>query len=173
VPIREGKKQTKNKSKNKQKQIKKAPDTRLFCLDRIRTHYSSSFPFRTRSTLAVSESVGPTGHEDPPPWPPPSVVTPAWRQAFFHVSDSRHARSHSFCSFSFRALRSEIACSVNSFSTVHFSMFEASFSLSCWMYWTARCRIEPLFFSHPGTILASSLIPSLIVSLRRRSTAKD
>lgn len=38
------------------------------------------------------------------------------------------------------------------------------------MNWTARWRIEPLFFSQPGTILASSLIPSLIVSRRRRST---
>ena len=38
------------------------------------------------------------------------------------------------------------------------------------MYSTARCNIEPLFFSQPGTILASSLMPSLMVSRRRRST---
>merc|ERR1712130_256005 len=50
-------------------------------------------------------------------------------------------------------------------------MFWVSFSLSCVMNWTARARMLPLFFSQPGTILASSLIPSLIVSRRRRSTS--
>jgi hypothetical protein len=63
-----------------------------------------------------------------------------------------------------------MACSVSSFSSVHFSMFCVSFSLSCVMNETARWRIDPLFFSQPGTILASSLIPSLMVSRRRRST---
>lgn len=63
-----------------------------------------------------------------------------------------------------------MACSVRSFSSVHFSMFCVSFSLSCVMKATARWRMEPLFFSQPGTIFASSLMPSLIVSRRRRST---
>lgn len=63
-----------------------------------------------------------------------------------------------------------MACSVNSFSRVHFSMFSASASLSWVMNVTAFCNIEPLFFSQPGTIFANSLIPSLIVSRRRRST---
>ena len=61
--------------------------------------------------------------------------------------------------------------SVRSFSSVHFSILDASLSLSCWMYCTARWRIEPLFFSHPGTIFLRSLMPSLIVSRRRRSTS--
>jgi hypothetical protein len=63
-----------------------------------------------------------------------------------------------------------MACSVRSFSRVHFSMFWVSFSLSWLINVTARWRIEPLFFSQLGTILASSLIPSLMVSRRRRST---
>ena len=94
----------------------------------------------------------------------------AAKQLFFQVSASLHARSHSCFSFSLLVVSSAMACSVSSFSNVHFSIFCASFSFNCWMYCTARCRIEPLFFSHPGTILANSLIPSLMVSRRRRST---
>lgn len=97
-------------------------------------------------------------------------VTPAFWAAFFHCSHSAQARWHSFLSLSQLALSSEMACSVSSFSSVHFSMFCVSLSLSCVMNWTARARILPLFFSQPGTILAISLMPSLMVSRRRRST---
>jgi hypothetical protein len=96
--------------------------------------------------------------------------SPALWHVFFQVSTSRHARSNSPFNLSLLALSSAMACSVNSFSRVHFSMFWASFSLSCVMKDTARCKIDPLFFSHPGTIFDNSLMPSLIVSRRRRST---
>jgi hypothetical protein len=38
------------------------------------------------------------------------------------------------------------------------------------MYDTADCKIAPLFLSEPGMTFASSLMPSLMVSRRRRST---
>lgn len=97
--------------------------------------------------------------------------TPAAWAALFHVANSPNARSHSFFSLSLDALSSASACSVSSFSMLHFAMLSSSFFLSCVMKATVRDRMDPLFFSHPGTIRASSLIPSLIVSLRRRSTA--
>ena len=100
----------------------------------------------------------------------PVGCSPAFWAAFFQVSSSRYNRSHSCFSLSLEALSSAMACSVRSFSRVHFSMFCCSFSLSWVMNWTARWRIDPLFFSHPGTILASSFMPSLMVSRRRRST---
>ena len=96
----------------------------------------------------------------------------AARQLFFHVSASLQALSHSCFNFSLLVVSSAMACSVSSFSSVHFSIFVASFSFSCCMYCTARCRIDPLFFSQPGTIFANSLIPSFMVSRRRRSTEK-
>lgn len=80
----------------------------------------------------------------------------------------------SSCSFNLttESVSSAMAWSVSIFSSVHFSIFFASLSRNCVMYWTARCNIEPLFFSQFGTILASSLMPSLIVSRRRRSTGQ-
>lgn len=80
----------------------------------------------------------------------------------------------SSCSFNLttESVSSAMAWSVSIFSSVHFSIFFASLSRNCVMYWTARCNIEPLFFSQPGTILASSLMPSLMVSRRRRSTGR-
>lgn len=101
---------------------------------------------------------------------PSTEVMPALCAAFFHCSHSARARWHSLLSLSQLVLSSEMACSVSSFSKVHFSMFCVSLSLSCVMNWTARARMLPLFFSQPGTIFAISLMPSLMVSRRRRST---
>lgn len=52
-----------------------------------------------------------------------SSVTPAFCAAFFHCSHSAHARWHSAFSLSQLELSSAMACSVSSFSKVHFSMF--------------------------------------------------
>lgn len=97
---------------------------------------------------------------------PPSFLTKAFNRSFSRSSRSarRTARSSwSVCSLT--------AWSVKSFSSVHFSMLDASASLRWRMYWTACLRISPLFFSDPGTIFFSSVMPSLIVSLRRLSTS--
>ena len=95
---------------------------------------------------------------------------PALWHVRFHRSASCRTRSSSFLSLSTLVLSSTTTWSVSNFSWVHLSMFLVSFALSCWMYSTARCNIEPLFFSHPGTIFAISLMPSLMVSRRLRST---
>lgn len=55
----------------------------------------------------------------------------AAKQLFFQVSASLHARSHSCFSFSLLVVSSAMACSVSSFSNVHFSIFCASFSFNC------------------------------------------
>lgn len=96
--------------------------------------------------------------------------TPARSAHRFHASSSTKALLRSDLSLSQVVLSSEIACSVSNFSKVHFSMFCDSLSLSCCINWTARCKMLPLFFSQLGTIFAISLMPSLMVSRRRRST---
>ena len=52
-------------------------------------------------------------------------------------------------------------------------MLRASFSFRWWMYCTARCRTAPLAFSPEllGTMRPSSLMPSLILPRRLRSTS--
>lgn len=103
------------------------------------------------------------------------LLTSANSLALFRVSNrctSLQAWSSSSFNFTTESVSSAMAWSVSIFSSVHFSIFFASLSRNCVMYWTARCNIEPLFFSQPGTILASSLMPSLMVSRRRRSTSR-
>lgn len=103
-----------------------------------------------------------------------SIVRPAFSATRFHACSSSTSRQRfmfSCLSLSLEELSSAIACSVSNFSRVHFSIACCSSSLSLVIYRTAFCSMEPLFFSQPGTILASSLMPSFIVSRRRRSTA--
>lgn len=98
------------------------------------------------------------------------VLNPAASHCAFQCSASRRLRASSSFNLSTLVVNSWMAWSVSIFSSVHFSMLRDSFSFNWLMYCTPLWRIAPLFLSQPGTILANSLIPSLIVSRLRRST---
>lgn len=117
------------------------------------------------------------GHKPPSTWvsvsaaPLPNFPSnPASTAIFFHMAAFLVDRSSSFFRLSTLVVSSLTTPSISILSCVYFWIAFSSLFFSCAMYSTARCNIEPLFFSQPGTILASSLIPSLIVSRRRRST---